>query len=86
MFEVIWVPSTMDDLAEIWTQASGVDRERITEAVSVIDRVLKRRAPEAGESREEDRRILFEPPLGINFRVSEEHQTAVIARVWRSSE
>lgn len=86
MFEVIWAPSTMDDLARIWMNADRSDRERITEAVSAIDQELKRHAAQAGESRDEDRRIFFEPPLGINFHVSEEHQTVVIARVWRFSE
>jgi hypothetical protein len=83
MFDVMWAPSTVDELTEIWMQANQIDRERITRAV---DRELKRRAPQTGESREADRRVYFESPSGILFRVSEEHQVAVVSRVWRFAE
>lgn len=83
MFQVIWSPSTMDDLARIWVAAEDQVRLRITEAVSSVDKQLAKHASTVGESRDDPYRVMFEPPLGVEFRVHEGHRLAVISRVWR---
>jgi hypothetical protein len=66
-FTVTWTAAARSQLAEIWLNAS--DKERITESVRAIERLLARDVEDAGESRVVDIRILIEAPLAIYFDV-----------------
>jgi hypothetical protein len=67
-FQVFWISEAEGELAAIWLQSG--DRNAITVAAHAIDSALRTNPEEAGESRDEGRRILFEPPLGVIFVVS----------------
>jgi hypothetical protein len=67
-YQVLWVPEAEQELATIWLDAE--DRASIATAAHVIDTILRRNPETAGESRDEERRILLEHPLGVTFVVS----------------
>jgi hypothetical protein len=81
MFHVHWIPSALNDLAEIWSRAN--DRQAVTEATQRIDDMLSRDPGSQGESRDEGRRILLESPLGVLFRVDATARTVSVLSAWR---
>jgi hypothetical protein len=80
MYDVRWAESALNSLAEVWNRAP--DRNAVTSAILRIDRSLAVSPENQGESRDEGRRILLEPPLGVIFRVHIESQTVIILEVW----
>jgi len=70
-------------LAELWT--IGPDRADITKAANRIDWLLRHYPLDVGESRDEDVRILVEPPLAVLYTVSEADFLVSVFDVWRWS-
>lgn len=79
-FTVIWLPDAEAELAAIWL-ASG-QRSAVTRAAAELDRRLAENATNEGESRPNGRRITFQPPLAVIFRVNSETATVVVSQVW----
>ncbi len=65
MYEVIWARMALDELATLWNDANATLREAITVATEEIDSQLAKWPNEAGESRPNNQRIAFVPPLGL---------------------
>ncbi len=82
MFRVEWLQSALDDLASVWVQADSALRQAITVATHLIDPQLRKNPNQQGESREEGKRVLFIPPLGISFEVDSQQRLVSIAHVW----
>lgn len=80
-FTVVWSSDAESDLAEMWL--SSPDRASIASAADSIDSILGEDADVRGESREESCRVLFVPPLGIDFEVSTEDRMVRVVAVWR---
>lgn len=80
-FEVLWVTEAENELATIWTVSA--DRNAITAAAHIIDSVLRTDPEDAGESRDDDRRVFLEPPLGVVFAVSPQDRTVHVLSVWQ---
>ncbi len=80
-YQVFWVPEAEEELAAIWLDAA--DRNSIATAAHVIDTTLRLDPEAAGESRGEDRRIFYEPPLGVIFVVSTDDRIVSVLSVWR---
>jgi hypothetical protein len=80
-FNVVWVPSTAQELADVWLKAS--DRNAVTQAAFRLDQRLEQDPENEGESRPGNRRVAFEPPLGITFKVDRASRTVRVLRVWR---
>jgi hypothetical protein len=79
-FKVLWKPDAEGQLAAIWNKSTN--RNLITESAHVIDKVLATKPEEAGESREEGFRILFESPLGVIYKVSAVDRSVIVVAVW----
>jgi hypothetical protein len=47
-----------------------------------IEKALAHNPETKGESRPKDRRIYFEPPLGVLFKVHASNATVMILHVW----
>jgi hypothetical protein len=62
-YTVIWPRRALDELTNIWMTAG--DREAVTVASAQIDRLLRASPLEQGESREDNTRVLFIRPLGV---------------------
>jgi hypothetical protein len=58
------------------------DRQAVTDAANEIDRLLAIEPLDIGESREEGRRILLVPPLGVTFYVVSEDRIVRVLDVW----
>lgn len=82
MFQVEWTETALNQPAAIWTTADDSIRGVITRATDEIDRLLRVSAVDAGESREENLRILFVLPLGVSFHVHQPSRTAAVYHVW----
>jgi plasmid stabilization system protein ParE len=81
--KVRWTPAARADLANVWLKADSDQRRVITSAAQAIDNRLTIDAKNAGESRPGGRRIFFESPLGIAFRVDPTGAAVDVLRVWR---
>ena len=66
--QVAWVPRALDQLAAMWNVAP--DRQAVSNAADEAERRILADPNGAGESREADERILFEPPLVVRWRVA----------------
>lgn len=66
-YTVTWMPDALDELTAVWTVASN--RKAITEATYRIERALAANPLGVGESRDANRRLAFDPPLQVMFRV-----------------
>jgi hypothetical protein len=79
-YTVLWVPGAEQRLAELWMDAT--DRDAITKASHAIDQQLKTDPLNQGESRPRGRRVLFESPLGVLYRVEEQDMIVRVYHVW----
>jgi hypothetical protein len=79
-FTVLWTPAAEQELAAVWLSAS--DRNAINSAAHTIDALLRVDPQRRGESRHDSVRILFVPPMGIDFDVSEADRTVYVLSVW----
>jgi hypothetical protein len=82
MFQVAWRKSALDEVAALWINADSTFRESITAATAKIDFQLSHAPLEVGESRPNNQRIAFVPPLAFRFKVEPADQRVVIIRVW----
>lgn len=82
MYQVSWTKSAQNELAGLWVESDSTVRASITTAAAEIDTLLSRSAGETGESRGDDRRIAFVPPLGMVFSVDEAQERAKVLHVW----
>jgi hypothetical protein len=79
-FTVLWVPGAEQRLAELWLSSS--ERDAVTAASHIIDQNLQLDPLSQGESRPGGRRILFEAPLGVIYRVEEQDSIVRVLHVW----
>jgi hypothetical protein len=79
-YTVLWVPGAEQRLADLWINAT--DRDSITKASHAIDQRLKTDPLNQGESRPGGRRVLFESPLGVLYRVEEQDMIVRVLHVW----
>jgi hypothetical protein len=82
MYVVIWATAALSELAALWLDADSKSRHAITIAAEKIDFALARAPEDVGESRPDNRRIAFEPPLGFLFRVRSSDRRVIVTRVW----
>jgi len=80
-FTVLWSAEAESRLATAWLLAT--DRRIVSQAADRVDRLLRKDAHEVGESRPENRRIIYEPPLGVVFTVDLENRNVLVLDLWR---
>lgn len=80
-FRVLWLSAAEIVLATLWMDKSI--RAEVTRAANEIDRRLCREPTEEGESRPGGRRILFEAPLAVTYKVFPRENLVVVSDVWR---
>lgn len=82
MFQVVWDPNALDELAAAWLRADSTVRQAITDAVQAIDHQLESFPDQQGESRADNQRILFHAPLGIVFEVDVQSHLVWVIHTW----
>jgi hypothetical protein len=78
-YTVVWKPLAMAKLAELWIAAA--DRAAFTQAANRIESLLRTNPLEVGESRTDANRVLYELPLAVAYRVSEEDLMVTVVGV-----
>ncbi len=79
-YTVLWTPTAEQDLAAVWLNA--VDRDAVNSAANTIDAMLHRDPDTRGESRAGTVRILFVPPLGVDFDVQADDRIVYVLSAW----
>lgn len=64
-YAVIWTRPALQQFLDLWTSAA--DPDAVDAAATRIDQTLSLDAHQQGESRQDDVRILFDPPLAALF-------------------
>lgn len=82
-FKIKWQPAARDELTDLWLEATSDIRRKVTASARDIDRALKHNPQNAGESRPNDRRVLFAAPLAVLFEVDEDAEIVRILKTWR---
>lgn len=83
-FDLRWKKIARDELAQIWLDADSETRKQISRSCHLLEVDLRKNPLQVGESRPGNRRIGFESPLGIIFRVSEEQRMVKVLHVWKT--
>ena len=81
MFRLRWHQDAVSNLATFWTDSDSELRRQITEASRELDIRLQRNPLTEGESREGDHRILFLPPLVVEYRVDQVDQVVYVLNI-----
>ena len=82
MFAVIWYNSALDALADAVVQADLPTRDTIEQAVIRLNTNLAADPTNLGESRLGGRRIAFEQPCAILFRVDNASGVVRVTHFW----
>lgn len=77
---VRWETSALSELAEEWLRSDSGDRRLVVAAAAEIDRQLLVSPDTLGESRADDARVLFIPPLGVLFHVGKDFVS--VLHIW----
>jgi plasmid stabilization system protein ParE len=83
MFAVVWTNAALDELADIWVAATPALRDRIEAAVLRLGNQLASDPTAVGESRDGNRRVVFDAPIAIICRVETGSQSVLVTHVWR---
>jgi hypothetical protein len=83
MFRVEWVQIALDELTNIWMQADSSLRKAITSSTHMIDRELQDNPFQQSEFRDDEERVLFVYPLGVQFEVDLQERIIWVLHVWR---
>ena len=82
-FDVEWDPAAEAELTRIWIAADALLRGTITKSTRALDRLLEKDPVNQGESRPNDRRIMFDLPLGIVYEVIPANKLVRVLFVWQ---
>jgi hypothetical protein len=78
-FTVEWTDEALDGLAAVWTTSD--DRRGVADASHRIEARLRSDPLNAGESRDDEDRLVFDPPLQATFRVFPDQQLVLVTAV-----
>jgi hypothetical protein len=79
-FTVRWRRHARDQLTTVWL--ASTNRKAVTAAANRIDALLGRDPVTRGESRDGERRVLIESPLGIYFTIDSPNRVVRVLSVW----
>lgn len=80
MYRVRWSRRAGNQLATVWTNAP--ERNAVTAASYAIDQALARDPENQGESRPNNRRVMFVAPLGVLYRVDTQRRLVRVLACW----
>ena len=79
---VFWFPDADERLQKIVAQSD--DKPTMARVINHLDRCLSRYPQKFGESRFENVRVGFVPPLGVQFEILDDPATVIVMDVWRT--
>jgi len=78
---VEWTESALDRLADLYVAVDRQEQDRIESTVQTINRMLADDPSSLGESRSGSRRVWFQDPLMIIFRIDPKERLVVVSHV-----
>jgi len=78
-FAVEWTEESLAQLAALWTDSD--DRSGVADASYRIEAAIRNDPFGAGESREDNLRYVFDPPLAVLYEVVQPQQLAIVTAV-----
>ena len=78
-FTVEWLDEALQQLAAIWVDAD--DPAAVTAASHRLEQSIRADPLGAGESRDGDDRVVFDPPLALLYRVYPQQRSALVVSV-----
>jgi len=78
-FAIVWTGPALTQLAEVWLQAT--DQVSVMAASHRIEDAILADPLGAGESRDADERIVFDPPLVVMYTADRDRATAFVTDV-----
>lgn len=81
MFRLRWRRVALNQLAAIWTDAT--DQNAVTVASHRIEQALRRDPLNEGEDRPNNRRVIFDAPLVVLYRVDTTANVVTVVGVGR---
>lgn len=82
MFQVEWLQSALDELAEGWNRSDSSERKAMTVACHEVDQWLRADPLGEGEARmHAQQRIAFLPPLAVSYHVDRDNRMVTIFHV-----
>lgn len=81
-----WERSALAELADAWLESNSDDRPKIVAAAAEIDRQLLVDPETLGESRPENARLMFIPPLGVPMMAAQRSSSTMNTTDTRSKE
>jgi plasmid stabilization system protein ParE len=79
-FTVVWLPRAERELAELWEKSTN--RSNLTLAADRLDQVLRTIPDRIGEECPDHRRVTFDPPLAVLYRVLLQDRIVRVISVW----
>lgn len=83
MFALVWSNRALDQLAELYVEATPEERKRMAAGVDALNARLRADPLNEGESRAGGIRVTFPALLMVAFVVNEKDQLVYVARVKR---
>jgi hypothetical protein len=81
MWNVEWDEFSLDELAAAWNSASSDERSRITKGADAVDKQLSKDPFAESESRADNQRVMFCPPLLVTYQVENDGRTVTVLHV-----
>jgi hypothetical protein len=80
-YVVEWDQLPLDEVTVLWLAADTVGRKAITQACDTVDQQLSANPFANSESRYNNRRITFVPPLVVIYRIESDDRTVTVIDV-----
>ena len=81
MYDVRWLPESRQALADLWVATPQDDRDILADAVDDINRLLRDRPYDQGESRDPGFRFMIHGPLALRYAIDPSANVVYITRV-----
>jgi hypothetical protein len=81
IWTAVWTKSSLARLATMWMNAPN--QNTVSLAANSIDETLRRDPYALSESRADNARVMFVPPLGVAFDVSDDDSLVTVWGVWQ---
>jgi hypothetical protein len=82
IYTVTWTKAAVNELTNLWLNA--LDRSAVTRASARIEALLRSNPYAQSESRDGNKRVIFAPPLGVMFTVSDADRIVTVRAIWRT--
>ena len=82
MYTVVWSDDALERVVQLWAGADTDIRVAINAAMHRIDKRLGDDPVNAGESRDADKSVCLEFPLGVLYKIDAQKKEIHIGKVW----